>query len=105
MKRLIATKGLKFFNIDANDVARKTGMGKLINNIMQACFFQLAEVLPVEQALGLLKDAVKKTYKSKGPEVADKNIKAVDQALDSLKPVVFPASWKNAALEGPKKLR
>eukprot|EP00746_Dinoflagellata_sp_MGD_P157228 gnl/MRDRNA2_/MRDRNA2_86144_c0_seq1.p1 gnl/MRDRNA2_/MRDRNA2_86144_c0~~gnl/MRDRNA2_/MRDRNA2_86144_c0_seq1.p1 ORF type:complete len:1430 (+),score=380.90 gnl/MRDRNA2_/MRDRNA2_86144_c0_seq1:498-4292(+) len=105
MKRIIAQRGLKFYNIDANDVARKTGMGKLINNIMQACFFQLADVLPVEQALGLLKDAVKKTYKSKGPEVVDKNIKAVDQALSSLNEVKYPASWKDAPLEGPKKVR
>merc|ERR1719310_1258921 len=97
-RRMIAEKKLKVSAIDANAVAKKTGMGKLINNIMTAVFFKLSGVLPTEQALSLLKDAVKKTYKSKGDTVVGKNISAVDAALSELRSVEYPqAEW--AALD------
>jgi homodimeric pyruvate:ferredoxin (flavodoxin) oxidoreductase len=93
-RKIVGEKKLKVFAIDANAVAKKTGMGKLINNIMTAVFFKLSGVLPVEQALSLLKDAVKKTYKSKGDTVVGKNISAVDAALSELRVVEYPqAEW------------
>merc|ERR1719446_1046995 len=93
-RRLVGQKKLKVFAIDAASVAKKTGMGKLINNIMTAVFFKLSGVLPVDQALSLLKDAVKKTYKSKGDNVVTQNIKAVDAALEALREVKYnSASW------------
>ena len=73
-------------------------MGKLINNIMTAVFFKLSGVLPVDQALGLLKDAVKKTYKSKGEAVVGRNITAVDAALEGLRSVNYdPAKWAKSS--------
>jgi len=96
-RRIVGQKRLKVFAIDANTVARKTGMGRLINNIMTAVFFNLSGVLPTEQALGLLKDAVKKTYKSKGDTVVNKNITAVDAALTDLRAVKLShAEWAAA---------
>jgi pyruvate-ferredoxin/flavodoxin oxidoreductase len=97
-RRLVGEKKMKVFAIDAGSVAKKTGMGKLINNIMTAVFFKLSGVLPVDQALGLLKDAVKKTYKSKGDHVVGQNIKAVDAALNELREVIYSqAEWATAS--------
>merc|ERR1719424_1474025 len=97
-RRLVGEKKMKVFAIDAASVAKKTGMGKLINNIMTAVFFKLSGVLPVDQALSLLKDAVKKTYKSKGDHVVNQNIKAVDAALEALREVKFNmAEWAKAS--------
>lgn len=97
-KKIIGQKRLKVFAIDANAVAKLSGMGRLINNIMTAVFFQLSKVLPVEQAVGLLKDAVKKTYKSKGDAVVGRNITAVDAALSGLRTVNYDAgAWSSLA--------
>ncbi|CAJ1356645.1 unnamed protein product, partial [Effrenium voratum] len=80
--------------IDASAVAKRTGMGKLINNIMTAVFFELSGVLPTEQALSLLKDAVKKTYKNKGDAIVNQNINAVEAAIAALRTVKYDAkSW------------
>jgi pyruvate-ferredoxin/flavodoxin oxidoreductase len=96
MKRIIAQRGLKFFNIDANDVARKTGMGKLINNIMQACFYKLSGVLPEEQALQVLKNDIAALYTSKGPKVLKMNYDAVDAAVAAVQEIKYPESWATA---------
>lgn len=97
-RRLVGQKKMKVFVIDAARVAKDTGMGKLINNIMTAVFFQLSGVLPVDQALSLLKDAVKKTYQSKGDHVVSQNCKAVDAALAALREMKYPvAEWAAAS--------
>jgi len=99
-RRLVGQKKMKVFAIDAAAVAKKTGMGRLINNIMTAVFFKLSGVLPVDQALCLLKDAVKKTYKSKGDHVVTQNIKAVDTALAELREVKYDmAAWAAASAD------
>ncbi|CAE7630777.1 PFOR [Symbiodinium pilosum] len=93
-RKIIGEKKLKVSAIDASAVAKRTGMGKLINNIMTAVFFELSGVLPTEQALSLLKDAVKKTYKNKGDAIVNQNIKAVEAAIEALRTVEYnPAVW------------
>lgn len=91
-RKIVGMKKLKIFAIDASAVAKRTGMGKLINNIMTAIFFKVSGVLPTEQALGLLKDAVKKTYKSKGDAIVQQNIVSVEAACDCLREVSYPAA-------------
>ena len=83
----IVEKQLEVWVIDAYAVARLTGMGRRINTIMQACFFQLARVLPVEEALAHIKAAIRKTYGKRGPELVRRNEAAVDAALAHLRPV------------------
>ncbi len=99
MKRTIATKKLKFYNIDAVKIASEVGLGGRINMIMQAAFFKIANVLPVEQAFQYLKDAIKKTYGKKGEQVVEMNIKAVDMAVDALQEIHVPESWITAGHE------
>ncbi|MBN1464281.1 pyruvate:ferredoxin (flavodoxin) oxidoreductase, partial [candidate division KSB1 bacterium] len=83
-------KKIKFYVIDAYDVAKKTGMGVRINTIMQTCFFAISGVLPKDEAIGYIKDTIKKTYSKKGESVVQMNYKAVDQTLEHLHQVKVP---------------
>jgi len=80
----IIAKNIKMYAIDAVDVAGKTGMGRRINTIMQACFFAISGVLPKDEAIEKIKAAITKTYMKKGQEIVDANIKAVDASLEHL---------------------
>lgn len=90
IQEAIVEKGLKFYVIDAYKVAREAGMGGRINTIMQTCFFAISGVLPRDEAIAKIKEAIEKTYGKKGPEVVKKNFAAVDQTLASLYEVVTP---------------
>ena len=86
----IIRKQLKFYIINANKVARESGMGKRINTVMQTCFFALAGVLPQEQAIAQIKKAIEKTYGKKGEKIVQMNLQAVDNTLDNLFEVKIP---------------
>ena len=86
----IIEKQLRFYVIDAYEVAKATGMGGRINTIMQTCFFAISGVLPREEATERIKDAIKKTYGKRGEAVVEKNFAAVDAALAFLQEVVYP---------------
>ncbi len=90
VQQSIIDRGLSFYVIDARKVAREVGMGKRINTIMQACFFALSGVLPRDEAIAKIKQAIEKTYRSKGQDVVDRNFAAVDAALDHLHRVEVP---------------
>jgi len=96
LKRQIAENNLNFYNVDALDIAQKIGLGNRINMIMQTAFFKLSEILPLDQAVNLLKDANKKTYGYKGEKIVQMNNKAVDMALEHIEKIDYPESWKNA---------
>jgi pyruvate-ferredoxin/flavodoxin oxidoreductase len=78
----IAKKNIKFYNVDAAKIANEIGLGKRINMVMTSSFYKLSEVLPLEEALTLLKNDIRRIYKSKGTKIVDMNIKAVDSTLD-----------------------
>jgi len=84
-------KKLKLFVIDAYAVAKESGMGNLINTVMQVCFFAISGVLPREQAIEEIKDSIRKTYGRKGEEIVQRNLKAVDATLAHLHEVKVPA--------------
>ena len=86
----IIEKQLKFYVIDAYDVAKKTGMGVRINTIMQTCFFAISGVLPKDQAIQEIKKSIKKTYGRKGEDIVKMNFNAVDQTLANLHEVKVP---------------
>ncbi|WP_448561801.1 pyruvate:ferredoxin (flavodoxin) oxidoreductase, partial [Trichothermofontia sp.] len=86
----IIRKQLKVYVIDANKVARDSGMGGRINTIMQVCFFALAKVLPREAAIAQIKRAIEKTYGKKGAEIVRMNLQAVDNTLANLFEVTIP---------------
>jgi pyruvate-ferredoxin/flavodoxin oxidoreductase len=99
MKRTIAQKELAFYNIDAVKIAAGLGLGGRINMIMQAAFFQIAKVIPPEEAFEYVKEAIKKTYGKKGDKVVQMNIDAVDRAVGALKKIRVPKAWATAGHE------
>jgi pyruvate-ferredoxin/flavodoxin oxidoreductase len=88
-EEIIARK-LKFHVIDAQQVARDTGMGGRINTIMQTCFFGISGILPREEAIAHIKKSIEKTYSKKGDEVVRRNFAAVDHTLAHLHEVKIP---------------
>ncbi|MCK5836622.1 MAG: pyruvate:ferredoxin (flavodoxin) oxidoreductase, partial [Desulfobacula sp.] len=94
VRKTIYDKNLKFFNIDAVKIAGKVGLGGRINMIMQTCFFKLANVLPVETAIRLLKEDIKAKFGKKGEKIVSMNMEAVDKTLDHLIEIIVPESWK-----------
>ena len=99
VKRAIAQNKLKFYNIDGVKIAAEVGLGGRINMVMQTAFFKLADVLPVDEAVKLLKEAINKTYGKKGQKIVEMNWAAVDVALDKVNEISYPESWANASLE------
>jgi len=89
-QEVIIKKKLRFFVINAYEVAKNTGMGVRINTIMQTCFFAISGVLPREEAIEEIKKSIKKTYWKRGEAVIQKNYDAVDQTLANLYEVKVP---------------
>ncbi|MCQ1528734.1 pyruvate:ferredoxin (flavodoxin) oxidoreductase [Lutispora saccharofermentans] len=96
MKRSIADNDVEFYIIDAVDIAKEVGLGGKINMIMQAAFFKLAQIIPVEDVSKYLKKEVEKSYGNKGQNIVDMNYLAIDKGFDSMKKVNVPESWKAA---------
>nr|VFK78661.1 MAG: pyruvate-ferredoxin/flavodoxin oxidoreductase [Candidatus Kentron sp. SD] len=90
IQKQIIEKGLTFYVIDAYAVARETGMGTRINTIMQTCFFAISGVLPRDEAIAKIKNAIEKTYSAKGEEIVRHNFNAVDRTLEHLHQVPLP---------------
>jgi pyruvate-ferredoxin/flavodoxin oxidoreductase len=86
----ILEKKLRFYTINAYDVAEKTGMGSRVNTIMQTCFFAISGILPRDEAIEQIKKAIQKTYGKRGEAVVLKNFAAVDQTLVNLHEVKVP---------------
>ena len=92
VQQAIIDKQAQVYVIDAYDVARATGMGNRINTIMQVCFFAISGVLPREQAISHIKDAIRKTYSKRGEAVVQANFAAVDATLAHLHRLEVPAT-------------
>ncbi len=86
----IISKRLKLYVIDGSMVAQKAGMGNRTNTIMQTCFFALSGVMPRDEAISRIKEAIKKTYSKKGADIVERNFKAVDHTLEHLHEVKIP---------------
>jgi pyruvate-ferredoxin/flavodoxin oxidoreductase len=90
VQETILEKGLELWVIDAAAVARESGLGRLINTVMQTCFFAISNVIPRDDALERIKASVRETYGRKGQEVVRKNLEAVDATLERLHRVTLP---------------
>ncbi|NQV41874.1 MAG: pyruvate:ferredoxin (flavodoxin) oxidoreductase [Candidatus Marinimicrobia bacterium] len=91
-QKQIIDKKLKFYVINAVKVAQETGMGNRINTIMQTCFFAISGILPKEESIAKIKEAIKKTYSKKGEAIVEKNFHAVDQSVSNLFEVIVPTT-------------
>ena len=97
MKRALAEKKARFYTIDAIKIARDLGLGNRTNTILQAAFFKLANVIPLEQAVTEMKNAIYKTYyKKKGQAVVDMNNASIEHGINELNEITIPAAWLQA---------
>jgi len=96
VKRFIAANDIKFYTIDGVSIARQIGLGGRINTILQAAFFNLANIIPADDALKFMKDAATASYSKKGEKVVAMNHAAIDAGFKEVKKVEVPAAWANA---------
>lgn len=96
VKKQLAEKEVKFFIIDATDIAQNIGMGRRTNTILQSAFFALNEqIMPYAEAVELMKTAAKKSYGKKGEEIVQLNYKAIDSGKDGLVQIQVNPEWAN----------
>ena len=95
-KRFIANNNIKFYTLNAVAIAQEIGLGGRINMIMQSAFFKLANIIPLEDAIKYLKDAVVTSYGKKGEKVVNMNNAAIDKGVESLVEIKIPEAWKTA---------
>ena len=100
VKAFIANHGIKFYVIDGIKIGKEIGLGGRINTVLQAAFFKLANIIPEEQAIDLMKAAAKATYGRKGDAIVQMNYDAIDAGAKQIVEIQVPESWKNAADEG-----
>jgi pyruvate-ferredoxin/flavodoxin oxidoreductase len=96
LKRALAENECRFYVINAVDEAEKLGLGNRTNSIMQAAFFKLANVIPIDDAVRYMKDAIAHSYGKKGEQVVKVNNDAVDAGLRGLIEIKIPAAWADA---------
>ena len=96
-KRYIAENGIHVYTIDAISIARAIGLGNRTNTTLQTAFFKLANIMPAEDAIKYMKEAIVKSYGKRGEAVVQMNYDAVDAGVDKLVELQIPESWKNAA--------
>lgn len=101
IRKTIADKNINFYIIDAINIAKEIGLGGRINMVMQSAFFKLAQVIPIEDAVEYLKEAIADTYGRKGEKVVEMNYKAVERGVNELIKVDVPVSWRNAEEDAP----
>ena len=97
LKKYIAENEIKFYTIDAVDIAREIGLGGRVNTILQSAFFKLANIIPAEDAIQYMKDAATKSYGKRGEDVVRMNHQAIERGAQDVKEFKVPDSWKNAS--------
>ena len=100
VKSFIANHNIKFYVIDGIKIGKEIGLGGRINTVLQSAFFKLANIIPEEHAIELMKAAAKATYGRKGDAIVQMNYDAIDAGAKQVVEVQVPESWKDCADEG-----
>ena len=87
IQRAIEAKGLRVFAVNGSSIARAHGLGPSINTVMQACFFALAEVMPMAQALAAMGAAIEHSYAKKGRHIVASNLAAIEATIAGLREI------------------
>ena len=98
-KKYIADHNINLYTIDGIRIGKEIGLGGRINTVLQSAFFKLANIIPSEDAIRLMKEAAKKTYGRKGDDVVNMNYAAIDAGAEQVVKVEIPADWKDAEYE------
>ncbi len=99
VKRTLAEKDARFYILNGTRLGEELGLGNRINMIMQAAFFQLTGVIPVEDAVKYLKAGIEKAYGKKGKEILEMNNAAVDRGISEARLIPIPESWKTLSVD------
>ena len=99
VKRYMANNDIKFYTIDGIHIGKEVGLGGRINTILQAAFFKLANIIPIEDAVKYMKDAATASYSKKGEEIVKMNHIAIDRGVEGVVEIKVPAEWANATDE------
>ncbi len=93
MRKAIAEKKLKFYNVDAVKIASEVGLEGRISMIMQTAFFKVSGIIPIDEAVNYLKAEVKEMFAKKGDAVIQMNLDAIDKTLDNIVEIDYPGYW------------
>ena len=97
VKSYIANNDVNFYIINATSIAKNdVGNMKVKNTVLQSAFFALANILPIDEAIGYMKKAATKSYSKFGDDVVAQNHKAIELGANAFVKVDVPADWKNA---------
>ncbi len=96
VKQYIATHNIRLYIIDALTIGKEIGLNNKTSTILQAAFFRLAGIIPIENARRLMKEAAKVSYHKKGDKVVRMNYDAIDRGIDDVIEVKIPDHWKKA---------
>ena len=99
VKKFIADHNIKLYVIDGIKIGKEIGLGGRINTVLQSAFFKLANIIPEEQAIELMKAAAKATYGRKGDAIVQMNYDAIDAGAKQVVEIQVPESWKDAEEE------
>ncbi|MBR6729609.1 MAG: pyruvate:ferredoxin (flavodoxin) oxidoreductase, partial [Clostridia bacterium] len=99
VKKYLYDHQIRFYTIDGFKIAKELGLGGRINTILQAAFFTLSEIIPVKDAIHLMKEAAANTYAKKGEEVVAMNHAAIDAGVNAIHQITLPESWGECEYE------
>ncbi len=97
MKAFIANHNIRFYTIDGTKIGKEIGLGGRINTILQSAFFKLANIIPEEDAIRLMKEAALKSYGKKGDAIVQMNYDAIDAGAQQVVEIAVPDAWKTCA--------
>ena len=100
VKAFIANHNIKFYTIDGIKIGKEIGLGGRINTVLQSAFFKLANIIPEEHAIELMKAAAKATYGKKGDKIVQMNYDAIDAGAQQIVEIQVPEAWKACEDEG-----
>ncbi len=98
-KRYIAEHNIKLYTIDGIKIGKEIGLGGRINTVLQSAFFKLADIIPSDKAIELMKAAAKASYGKKGDKIVQMNYDAIDRGATDIVEIQIPESWKDATDE------
>ena len=101
VKKYIVAHDIKFYTINASEIARNVGLGNRVSTILQSAFFKLTGIIPADEALQLMKDAATRSFSKKGEDIVRMNHEGIEQGGEAVKEVEVPASWADA-VDAPK---
>lgn len=101
MKRYLAENEIRFYTINAMQLAMEVGLGGRINTAMETAFFYLANIIPTEEILPILKEEALKSYRHKSMAIVEKNQAAIDRTIELLQEIPVPSMW--ATIEVPER--